>query len=124
MPYRVTFQKNAQVAKVTFLTAFQAQYLQPVNPELLSDPLNKTVNGLIADSEHKVYPSYDEFWFPTHENCSNPENLTGIHKRIYDEIVALKSLEKFNPEKNLADREKFLAQFPWEGSITFLPDTV
>ena len=117
LPHQVTVQKNAQVAKVTILTASQAQYLQPVNPEILTDHLNKSINGLIADSENKVYPSNDEFWFPTPENCPNPETLTGIQKRIYDEIVALKKREQLNPAKNLADRETFLAQFPWENSV-------
>ena len=117
MPHQVTVQKNAQVAKVTILTASQAQYIQPVNPELLTDHLNKSINGLIAGSEHKVYPSNDEFWFPTPENCHNPETLTGIQKRIYDEIVALKKREKLNPDNNLADRETFLAKFPWENSV-------
>ena len=32
LPHQVTVQKNAQVAKVTILTASQKQYLQPVNP--------------------------------------------------------------------------------------------
>ena len=117
LPHQVTVKKNAQVAKVTILTSFQAQYLQPVNSEILSDHFHKSINCLIADSEHTVYPSNDEFWFPTPENCLNPETFTGIQKRIYDEIVALKKREKLNLAKNLADRETFLAQFLWENSV-------
>ena len=60
MPHQVTVKKNASIAKFTILTASQAQYLQPVSPELLSDHLTKGINDLIADSEHKVYPSEDE----------------------------------------------------------------
>ena len=117
LPYKVTVTKNVPVAKVTILTAKQAQYLHPINPELLFDHLTKSINGLIEDSETKVYPSTDEFWFPTPENCKDPENLTGIHKRIYDEIVALKAREKLEPDKNLEDRKKFLSQFTWENSV-------
>ena len=99
------------------MTAKQAQYLHPINPELLFDHLTKSIIGLIEDSETKVYPSTDEFWFPTPENCKDPENLTGIHKRIYDEIVALKAREKLEPDKNSEDRKKFLSQFTWENSV-------
>ena len=59
MPHQVTVKKKASIAKVTILTASLAHYLQPVSPELLSDHLTKGINGLIADSEHKVYPSED-----------------------------------------------------------------
>ena len=84
---------NASVAKVTILTASQAQYLQPVSPKLLSDHPTKGINGLIADSEHTVYPSEDEVWFATPEDCSNPETFTGIQKRKYNEVVSLKNLK-------------------------------
>ena len=99
------------------MTAKQAQYLHPINPELLFDHLTESIKGLIEDSETKVYPSTDEFWFPTPENCKDPENLAGIHKRIYDEIVALKAREKLEPDKNLEDRKKFLSQFTWENCL-------
>ena len=112
LPHKVTVSKNAAVAKVTILTAKQAQYLHPISPELLTDHLTKSVYGLIADSETKVYPSTDKFWFPTPENCTNPESLTGIHKRIDEEIVALKERETLQPDKDQADREKILSQFP------------
>ena len=59
LPYKVTVTKNVPVAKVTILTAKQAQYLHPINPELLFDHLTKSINGLIEDSETKVYPSTD-----------------------------------------------------------------
>ena len=104
LPHKVTVSKNAPVAKVTILTAKQAEYLHPVTPELLSDHLTKGINGLIADNKTKVYASSDEFWFPTPENCANPENLIGIQKRSYGEIVALKNCENFEPQQNTEDR--------------------
>ena len=36
---------------------------------------------------------------------------------IESTIVALKSCENFNSEKNLADQENFLTLFPWENSV-------
>ena len=122
LPHQVTGQKNAQVAEVTILTASQAQYLQPVNPDFLTDHLKKSVNGLIADSEHKVYPSNDEFWFPTPENCSNPENLTGIEKRIYDEIVALKITQKIESRKESCQPRKIPCTI-FMGKLCFQPGT-
>ena len=50
-----TVTKNVPVAKVTILTAKQAQYLHPINPELLFDHLTKSINGLIEDSETKEF---------------------------------------------------------------------
>ena len=43
LPYKVTVPKNVPVAKVTILTAKQAQYLHPINPELLFDHLTKSI---------------------------------------------------------------------------------
>ena len=100
------------------MTAKQAQYLHRISPELLFDHLTKSINGPIEDSETKVYPSTYEFCFSNTENCKDPENCTGIHKRILDEIVALKRREKLESNKNPEDRKKFLQQFMWENSLT------
>ena len=117
LPHKVTVQKNSVIARITILTPKQAEYLQPINPQLLSNYFNQNINALIQDSEIKVSPSTDELWFPTPENCSNPETLTGIEKRIYDEIVQLKKEEKLDPISNALDKQKFLAQFPWKNSV-------
>ena len=117
LPHKVTVQKNSVIARITILTPKQAEYLQPINPQLLSNYFNQNINALIQDSEIKVSPSTDELWFPTPENCSNPEILTGIEKCIYDEIVQLKKEEKLDPISNALDKQKFLAQFPWKNSV-------
>ena len=117
LAHKVTVSKNASIAKVTILTAKQAQYLQPVSPALLSEHFSKSVNTLIADTGAKVYPSSGGLWFPTPENCLHPERLTGINKRIYDEIVALRAKENLDPITNDEHRKQFLEQFPWQNSI-------
>ena len=117
LPHKVTVRKNSVIARITILTPKQAEYLQPINPQLLSNYFNQNINALIQDSEIKVSPSTDELWFPTPENCSNPETLPGIEKRIYDEIVQLKKQEKLDPISNALDKQKFLAQFPWKKSV-------
>ena len=117
LPHKVTFQKNSVIARITILTPKQAEYLQPINPQLLSNYFNQNIIVLIQDSEIKVSPSTDELWFPTPENCSNPETLTGIEKRIYDEIVQLKKEEKLDSISKALDKQKFLAQFPWKNSV-------
>ena len=117
MPSIVKISRNASIARVTILTTKQAQYLHPISPELLTQHLNKSFNALVTDFEPKIQIKENELWFPTPENCSNPEQLTGIHKRIYEEISALKAKEKIDPINNLKDQKEFLAQFPWHNSI-------
>ena len=97
MPNIVKIARNASIAKVTILTAKQAQYLQPISPELFSQHLNKSFNALVTEFEPNIQMKDNELWFPTPENCSNPERLTGIHKRIYEEISALKAKENIAP---------------------------
>ena len=117
LPHKVTVQKNSIIARITILTPKKAEYLQPIKPQLLTTYFNENISALIQDSAIKVSPSPDEFWFPTPENCSNPEKLTGIDKRIHDEITKLKNVEKLNPISNALDKQKSLAQFPWKNSV-------
>ena len=105
------------LARITVLTPKQAEFLQPINPQLLSDYFNQDINALIQDIEIKVYSSSDEYRFPTPENCKDPESLTGIDRRIHDEIVKLKAQEKTNPLTNVHDRKMFLNQFAWKNSV-------
>ena len=69
LPHKITISRNASVAKVTILTAKQAQYLQLVSPEVRTQYFTQSVNALVADSDSKVLPSSDDLWFPTPENC-------------------------------------------------------
>ena len=87
LPHKNTVQKNSVIARITILTPKQAEYLQPVNPQLLSNNFNQNINAHIQDSEIKVSPSSDALWFSTPENCPNPETVTGIEKRIYNDNV-------------------------------------
>ena len=52
------------------------------------------MNTLVSNTETNVYPSSDDSWFPTPENGSNPDQLEGVQRRIYDEIVKLKRQEQ------------------------------
>ena len=108
--------KNSLIARVTVLTPKQAEFIQPIN-HLISNYFNQNINALIEDSETKVYPSTDQLWFPTPENCAEPEKLTGIQRRIYHEFVKMKKEETLDPLKNADDRQIFLNQFPWKNSI-------
>ena len=63
----------------------QASCLQPLNPELFTELLNHSIHELIsADPTIGIEPqTADEFGFPTPETCENPEEFTGINKRVY-----------------------------------------
>ena len=80
LPHKVTIQKNTSIARITILTAKQADYLQPVDPALLANYFEDNITSLISDSETPNYTSPDRHWFPTPENCAHPEKLEGIHK--------------------------------------------
>ena len=105
LPHKVTVQKNSIIARISILTPKQAEHLQPINPQLLTTYFDENFIAFIQDSDIKVSPSPDEFCFPTPENCSNPEKLTGIDKRIYDEIAKLKKEEKLDPISNKLDKQ-------------------
>ena len=47
----ITVSKGALVAKVTLLSPQPAQFLQAVNPELMTDYINQSVNELISSSQ-------------------------------------------------------------------------
>ena len=80
----ITVPKDTKIAKLLILTPKQASYIQPLNPELLSEHLNNSVNELVSsDPNLDIKPSTaDEFWFPTPETCADPRKLTGISKQI------------------------------------------
>ena len=76
----ITVPKGTLVAKVSLLSPQQAQFLQPISPELINEHVNESINEHIATSDYPEmgFPSLDTFWFPTPETCENPEALTGI----------------------------------------------
>ena len=47
LPHKVTVPKNSLIARVTVLTAKQAEFLQPINPQLISDYFNQNIKALI-----------------------------------------------------------------------------
>ena len=68
---------------------------------------NFQLNELVTIHE-KVDPfPKNEFWFPTPETCSSSQNLTGIHKRIFETLVELKQLEKLDPLQSQEEKLKF-----------------
>ena len=67
----ITVREGTLVAKVSLLSPQQAQFLQPISPELTNEHVNESFNELIATSGNPemVIPSPDTFWFPTPETC-------------------------------------------------------
>ena len=115
-PIAITVAKDTAIAKFTILTAKQAEYIQPIDPSLFSLD-NFQLNELVTIHE-KVDPfPKNEFWFPTPETCSSSQNLTGIHKRIFETLVELKQLEKLDPLQSQEEKFKFLSNFNWNKSV-------
>ena len=56
-------------------------------------------------------------WYPTPETCSEPDKLNTIERRIYDEILALRELEKLDPSQSDEQRMNFLKNFTWDDSL-------
>ena len=61
LPHKVAVQKNSVIARITILTPKQAEYVKPINHQLVSNYFNQNINSIIQDSEIKVLPSSDEF---------------------------------------------------------------
>ena len=117
LPYKVTKHKHTSTARITILTAKQADYLQPVDTALLTNYSSETVYSLTSDYKIPGYTSTKHYLFPTPDNYSNPVRLTGLQPRIYDELVKIKSQEKTDPISSEQDRTNFLAQFTWKNSV-------
>ena len=56
-------------------------------------------------------------WNQTPETCSEPDKVNNIERRIFDEIVALRELEKLDPVRSHDKRIKFLQTFTWDESL-------
>ena len=61
-------------------------------------------------------PDYDKKWFPTPVTCPNPENLTSVQRKIYDNITELQQRDTLDPQQNSRGRETFLKHFGWSKS--------
>ena len=53
----------------------------------------------------------------TLEVTSEPDKLNTIERRIYDEILALRVLEKLEPSQSDEQRMNFLKNFNWDDSL-------
>ena len=52
LPHKVTVQKNSIIARITILTPEQAEYLQPINPQLLTTYFNDKINAPYSGLRH------------------------------------------------------------------------
>ena len=70
------------------------------------DDAAAVINQLFVNPEMKSTK-----WYPTPETCSEPDKLNKIERRIFDEILALRELEKLDPTRSHEERIKFLQNF-------------
>ena len=115
----ITLPKDTTVGNFTILTPKQSQYLQPVDPAILSTISPLSLNELIHADENSPIFGESDFWFPTPETCSDPSSFTGLHRKIYRALVSLKTAEKLDPTLDATQRQAFLNHFNWEK--TFVP---
>ena len=66
-------------------------------------------------------PTTNKRWYPTPETCEDLALLNNIGRRIYDEILKLRELEKLDPKVDDDQRRAFLDQFNWE-NLQFNPE--
>ena len=101
------------------MTPKQANNLQPVTNHQLNlitkypDEATAVLNHIFQDPNEKT----DRRWYPTPETCDDSLKLNKIERRIYDEIVKLRTDEKLDPTSSEEQRQEFLANFKWEQSI-------
>ena len=89
--HEATIPAGTKVAVFTVLTPKQANFITPIDPQiaaLIQTNPNSSAENKLAPIKGEKYA--DAFWFKTPESCENPEFLTGIEKRIYDEILECK----------------------------------
>ena len=58
----------------------------------------------------KPNPNYNSLWFPTPETCDNPEQLTAIPRKIYEEICNFQLLDKEDPKNNEGGKKEFFSK--------------
>ena len=64
----------------------------------------------------ETYPE-QKFWLPTPEDKSDLSKINQNERPVYDEILKFKEAEALNPCQSPEEREKFLSNFKWDGSI-------
>ena len=74
------------------------------------------------DTQSKIQPprpgpELEKLWIPTPETCTDSSKLTPLQRRIYEQLLEFKKLEKKSPKTNLNDQKSFLQQFDWSKSI-------
>ena len=113
-----TLEANTNLAHFRIPTPHQAANITPMPVEhlkLITDHPNgaaAVINQLFVNPEMKSTK-----WYPTPETCSEPDKLNKIERRIFDEILALRELEKLDPTRSHEERVKFLQNFMWEESL-------
>ena len=110
----ITLLKDTTVGNFTILTPKQPQYLQPVDPAILSTISPLSLNELIHADENCPIFGESDFWFPSPETCSDPSSLTGLHRKIYQTLVSFKTAEKLDPTLDATQRQAFLNHFNWK----------
>ena len=56
-------------------------------------------------------------WHTTPETCDDPSKLKKVERRIYNEIITLRSKEQFNPTTTDGHRQEFFWKFNWDKSL-------
>ena len=93
-----TLEANTNLANFRIPTPQQAANITPMPVEQLKlitdrpDDATAVINQLFVNPEMKSTK-----WYPTPETCSEPDKLNKIERRIFDEILALRELEKLDP---------------------------
>ena len=103
----------------TNLANFRAANISPIPVEHLKlitdhpDDVAAVINQLFVNPEMK-----STNWYPTPETCNEPDKLNKIERQNFDEIVALRELEKLDAKRSHhEDRVKFLQNFKWDESL-------
>ena len=113
-----TLEANTTLAHFRIPTPHQAANIAPMPVEHLNlitkypDEAEAVINQLFVNPEMKSTK-----WYPTPETCSEPDKLNAIERRIYDEILALRELEKLDPSQSDEQRMNFLKNFNWDDSL-------
>ena len=113
-----TLEANTNLANFRIPTPHQAANITPMPVEHLKlitdhpDDAAAVINQLFVNPEMKSTK-----WYPTPETCSEPDKLNKIERRIFDEILALRELEKLDPVRSHDERVKFLQNFKWAKSL-------
>ena len=127
----ITVPSHSLIATFTFLTPEQAERLYPVDPQLIAlaklknskdfeGELNMLLRDETFDSDRqppRPCPDYRNFWFPTPEKCSDPQDLTPLQREIYDKLKKLQQEENIDPQRSPGERSIFPAKFQWSESL-------